>query len=135
MQLVVATMGAIACIAVVALVAGALRRPPHVRIVAVAGLVIPVGILASLLAVPAHPTTYLASPVRYTAEAIVTGSILYGASCSACHGRARRSFDRLSLPKARLDLNERVPERREGDLFWSIAHGIPERRCRDLHRK
>lgn len=126
MQLVVATTGAIACIAVVAIVAGALSRPPQVRIVAVAGLVIPVGILVSLLAVPAYPTTYLASPVRYTAEAIATGSILYAASCSACHGRDGRSETAitLSLSKARFDLNDRVPERREGDLFWSIAHGI-----------
>ena len=126
MQLVVVTTGAIACIAAVALVAGALSRPPQVRIVAVAGLVIPVAILASLLAVPAYPTTYLASPVRYTTEAIATGSTLYAASCSACHGRDGRGEGSitLSLPNARLDLNERVPDRQEGDLFWSIAHGI-----------
>jgi putative copper export protein/mono/diheme cytochrome c family protein len=127
MQLVVVVTGAIACVAAVALVAGALSRPPHVRIVAVAGLVIPVGILALLLAVPAYPTTYLASPVRYTAEAIATGSTLYAASCGACHGRDGRGegSTTLSLPRVRLDLNERVPERREGDVFWSIAHGVP----------
>lgn len=126
MQFVVAAAVAVACIAVIALVAGALSRPPHVRIVAVAGVVIPVGILTSLLAVPAYPTTYLASTIPYTADAIATGSALYAASCGACHSRDGRGEGRstLSLPKARIDLNDRVPERREGDLFWSIAHGI-----------
>jgi copper resistance protein D len=126
MQFVVAAAGAVTCIAAVALVAGALSRPPHVRIVAVAGVVIPAGILAWLLAVPAYPTTYLASTVPYAADAIATGSTLYAASCSACHGRDGRGEDgdALSLPNPR-NLNDRVPERREGDLFWSIAHGIP----------
>lgn len=127
MQLVVAAAGAVACIAAVALVAGALGRPPHVRIAAVAGIVIPGGILAFLLAVPAHPTTYLVSPVGYTAEAIATGSTLYAVNCSACHGRDGRGEGSVahSLPNARRNLNDRVFDRREGDLFWSIAHGIP----------
>jgi putative copper export protein/mono/diheme cytochrome c family protein len=124
MQFVVAAAGAVTCIAAVALVAGALSRPPNVRIVAVAGVVIPVGILAPLLAVPAYPTTYLASTVPYAADAIATGSTLYAASCSVCHGRGEGG-DALSLPNPRWNLNDRVPERREGELFWSIAHGIP----------
>lgn len=127
MQLIVAAVGAVASIAAVALVAGALSRPPHLKIAAVAGIVIPGGILAYLLAVPAHPTTYLVSPVPYTADAIATGSTLYAANCGVCHGRDGRGeeSDALSLSNARVNLNDRVPERREGNLFWSIAHGIP----------
>lgn len=124
MQLVVAAMGAVACIAAITLLAGAVSRPPHLRIVAVACVVIPVGVLASLLAVRAYPTTYLASTMSYDADAIVTGSALYVARCSACHGRSGGG-DARSPPNPRLNLNDRVPERREGDLFWSIAHGIP----------
>lgn len=127
MQLVMAVAGTVACIAAVTLVAGALSRPPHLRVAAVAGFVIPGGILAYLLAVPAHPTTYVVSPVPYTADAIATGSSLYAANCGVCHGRDGRGEgpDALSLSNARVNLNDRVPERREGDLFWSIAHGIP----------
>lgn len=127
MQLIVAAAGTAACIAAVALVAGALSRPPHLKIAALAGLVIPGGILAYLLGAPAYPTTYLVTPVRYTADAIATGSTLYAANCGVCHGRDGRGDgpDALSLSNPRLNLNSGVPERREGDLFWSIAHGIP----------
>jgi putative copper resistance protein D len=126
-QLAVAAAGTVACIAAVALIAGALSRPPHLRIAAVAGIVIPGGILAYLLAVPAYPTTYLVSPVPYTADAIATGSTLYAANCGVCHGRDGRGEgpDARSLSNARANLNDRVPERREGDMFWSIANGIP----------
>ena len=127
MQLVVAAAGAGACIAAVAFVAGALGRPPRIRLVAVTALAVTGAILAHLLAVPSYPTTYLVSPVRYTADAIATGSTHYAANCSGCHGSHGRGEGSitLSLPHARLDLNERVPDRREGDLFWSIAHGLP----------
>ena len=53
---------------------------------ALAGIAIAAGIFAWLLGVPAHPTTYSVSPVRYTADAIASGSALYAAHCGACHG-------------------------------------------------
>ena len=79
----------------VVLVAGALGRPPRIRLVAVAGLVVAAGTLAFLLAVPAHPTTYLASPVAYTAEAIAAGSSLYAAALQRLprSPRSRRGLD------------------------------------------
>ena len=127
MQLVLAAAGVVTCIAAVALVAGALSRPPHLRIAAAAGIVIPGGILAYLLAVPAHPTTYLVSSVQYTADAIATGSTLYATNCSACHGGGGRGDDSVALfaTNPRRNLDDRVPGCREGDLFWSIARGVP----------
>jgi putative copper resistance protein D len=127
MQLAVAVSGAVACIAAITLLAGALGRPPRIRITAMAGVVIPAVVLVSLLAVPAGPTTYQASPVPYAAEAVTTGSALYAANCSICHVHDASDVSAVGLspPDLRLNLNERVPERREGELFWSIAEGIP----------
>lgn len=127
-QFVASAAGATACLAAVALVAGGLVRPPRLRIAAVAGIVLSLGVLSYLLALPAYPTSYLVSPVRYTADAIAIGSMLYAENCAACHGREGRGAgpEALSLPNARPNLNDSVPERREGDLYWSIAHGIPD---------
>jgi putative copper resistance protein D len=127
MQVVVSVLGTIAFIAAITLLVGALGRPPRIRIVAVAGFVIPVLVMAFLLAVPAYPTTYLASPVPYAAEAIATGSALYAENCSVCHGRNGDGAgqDEPAPSNPRLNLNSRVPEHAEGNLFWWIAHGVP----------
>jgi putative copper resistance protein D len=83
--------------------------------------------VAFLLAVPSHPTTYLVSPMGYTADAVAAGASTYGEHCRHCHGPdgGGRRPGSLSPASAPLDLNDRVPARREGDLFWSIARGIP----------
>jgi putative copper resistance protein D len=127
MQVVVSVLGTIAFIAAITLLVGALGRPPRIRIVAVAGFVIPVLVMAFLLAVPAYPTTYLASPVPYAVEAIATGSALYAENCSVCHGRNGDGAgqDEPAPSNPRLNLNSRVPEHAEGNLFWWIAHGVP----------
>src|SRR5205807_7357772 len=54
---------------------------PHVQTV----WPFPYTISASRL-VPAHPSTYFRSPVRYTAASISRGAPLYAEHCSACHG-------------------------------------------------
>ena len=125
MQVVVTAAAIVACISAAVAVAGLLGRPPRLYFAALAGLAIPGGIVAWLLAAPAHPTTYLVSPVRYTADAIVSGSALYASHCNACHGNEGRgtSAGATSLPAKPLSLTERVPSQREGDLFWWIAHG------------
>ncbi|MEP6998089.1 MAG: copper homeostasis membrane protein CopD, partial [Betaproteobacteria bacterium] len=41
---------------------------------------------AWLLAIPAYPTSYAVSPVRYTTTAIVGGAELFARHCVACHG-------------------------------------------------
>jgi putative copper export protein/mono/diheme cytochrome c family protein len=126
-QLVLAAAGTVACIAAAIVVKGALSRPPRLRFAALAGVAVPAGLFAWLLAVPAYPTTYSTSPVRYTAEAIASGSSLYASHCSACHGRDGQGDGAAasSLPIRPTSLTERVANRREGDLFWWIARGIP----------
>jgi putative copper resistance protein D len=127
-QLVLAAAGMVACISAAIVVRGALSRPPRMRIAALAGIAIPAGMFAWLLAVPAYPTTYSTSPIRYTADAIASGADLYASQCIACHGRDGQGDGPAasSLPIKPASLTERVPNRREGDLFWWIAHGIPQ---------
>lgn len=127
MQLGVVAAGTVACIAAIALLAGALGRPPRIRITALAAIFVALAIYASLLVVPAHPTTYLVSPVPYAADAIAAGSALYTENCSSCHGfDGRGNGESVVMPtNTQLNLNDITPARRAGDLFWSIAHGIP----------
>jgi putative copper resistance protein D len=117
----------IAFVAAIVLLKGILSRPPHVPLGALAAMVVPAGLFASLLVVPAHPTTYLSSPVGYTTTAVAAGAALYASSCSECHGRDGHGDGPAagSLTRRPPDLFEQLPDRREGDLFWSIAHGIP----------
>jgi putative copper resistance protein D len=81
-----------------------------------------------LLAVPAFPTTYAASPVAYDVRSIAAGSALYAEHCSACHGAEGRGDGRLaaSLSIKPIDLIEHAAHHSPGNLFWWIAHGIPE---------
>ncbi len=80
-----------------------------------------------LLAVPAHPTTYAPSPVRYTTSAIARGAAVYARRCSECHGGTERGEARAALarPAGSLGRIDYEAFRYPGDLFWSIAHGIP----------
>ena len=128
MQVAVAAAGTVACISAAVTVRGLLGRPPRLRFAALAGIAIPAGIFAWLLGVPAYPTTYAVSPVRYTADAIASGSALYASHCIACHGRDGRGDGAAAalLPVKPASLTVRVPNRREGDLFWWIAHGVPK---------
>ncbi len=127
MQVTLAAAGTIACIAAAIMVGGTLSRPPRLALAALAGVAVPVGMFAWLLAVPAHPTTYTVSPVRYTTDAIASGGALYASHCMSCHGRDGQGDGPAAspLPIRPSSLTERVPTQREGDLYWRIAHGIP----------
>ena len=83
---------------------------------------------ASLLAVPAYPTTYAPSPVKYTTAAIAAGAVSYAANCVQCHGPHGRGDGPLAtnLTIRPADLVEHQAHHRAGDLYWRIAHGIPE---------
>jgi putative copper export protein/mono/diheme cytochrome c family protein len=92
-----------------------------------AGICVAASSSAWLLAVPAHPTSYLTSPVRYTTTSIVSGSARYARDCSACHGSHGRG-DRGaagSLAMKPANLIEYALHHRAGDVFWAIAHGVP----------
>lgn len=103
-------------------------------------------ILLSLLAVPANPSTYFRSPVRYSAESIASGAQFYAGQCSICHGpRGHGAQDHgshehtphdhgvhgdavgpgaVARAERRTDLIEHVVHHREGDVWWWIKHGI-----------
>jgi putative copper resistance protein D len=91
------------------------------------GIFIAAASSAWLLAVPAYPTTYVASPVPYSVDSIVRGATLYRDRCSACHGVSAHGDGPAApgLPIKPVDLAEHASHHRTGDLFWWIAHGIP----------
>ena len=127
-QVVVAALGTGACIAAGVALKGVLGRPPRLETTMLAGIAVAAGIIAWLLAVPAHPTTYWMSPAGYTVDSIANGAAHYAENCRTCHGRDGHGdgLARGSSSGKPVNLTERVPNRREGDLFWWIAHGIPD---------
>jgi mono/diheme cytochrome c family protein len=111
------------------MVAGALSWPPRLRIGAAASAIGSVALLCGILAIPSFPTTYAVSPVAYSAEAVSAGALSYAEHCRRCHGDdgAGKSGERGTRASAMTDLRDIVPERREGDLFWVIGHGLGSR--------
>jgi putative copper resistance protein D len=75
---------------------------------------------------PAHPTTYLRSPVPYTAASIARGAPLYREHCTACHGAYGYGDGpaAAALAVRPPNLTEHLSHHREGDLFWWLQHGI-----------
>jgi putative copper export protein/mono/diheme cytochrome c family protein/peroxiredoxin len=78
------------------------------------------------LLVPAYPTTYVRSPVPYTAASVMRGRSLFVGNCEVCHGpRAHGdgpAAGSLSIKPA--DLVEHAFHHPEGDLFWWVEHGM-----------
>ena len=101
-------------------------RRPTLWIPGLAAICLAVSSGAWLLAVPAHPTSYQASPVRFTTTAIVNGSARYARDCSDCHGSQGRGDGpaAASLVSKPANLVEHASRHRAGDLFWMIAHGV-----------
>jgi putative copper resistance protein D len=77
---------------------------------------------AWLLTVPAYPTTYAASPVRYTTGAITEGARLFAAHCAACHGSDAAGAAPGSAVRAP-DLIRHAARHRPGEIYWWIANG------------
>jgi putative copper export protein/mono/diheme cytochrome c family protein len=93
-----------------------------------------VGVLTAALLVSnrlrveaAYPTSYASPPMKYTTQAIARGAALYRANCVQCHGLEGRGDGPLGamLPTKPADLVEHVAHHRSGDIYWWIAHGIP----------
>ena len=95
------------------------------------GCVVTVAVLVTigLLAKPAYPTSYAASPIKYTTRAIARGGASYDTNCAQCHGLHGRGDGpaAATLPIKPVDLVEHAAHHRPGDLFWWMAHGIPNR--------
>jgi putative copper export protein/mono/diheme cytochrome c family protein/peroxiredoxin len=122
-----AVTGIIACLAAGFVLVGVRRHRPRVWIAGITAIIVAAMAWTWLLAVPAYPTTYAASPVRHTTDSIVRGAALYAQRCSTCHGIDGHGDGPAapSLSVKPVDLVEHEPHHRAGDLFWWIAHGIP----------
>jgi mono/diheme cytochrome c family protein/uncharacterized membrane protein len=127
LQMTAAAAGIVACVGAAAVFAGFVRRRARLWLPGLVGVLAPVVLLAALLAVPAHPTTYAISPVGFTTVTIDRGATLYASNCAACHGSLGRGDGAAgrALPIRPADLTEHASRHAAGDLFWWIAHGIP----------
>jgi mono/diheme cytochrome c family protein/peroxiredoxin len=77
------------------------------------------------LIVQAYPTSFVRSPLSYTAGSIAEGMAVYQAHCASCHGTP--TPDRAGGWGSAVDLlaSETI-WRSAGDLFWLITHGRPD---------
>jgi mono/diheme cytochrome c family protein len=123
----VVAAGTVACLAAGVAIGGMLRERWRLGVAGFATIVAIAALLGWLLAVPAYPTTYAASPVRYTTASIARGAGLYAESCIVCHGPYGRGDGpaAASLPRVPADLAAHSSSHLPGELFWWIAHGIP----------
>ncbi len=119
--------GVLACIAAGVALRGVRSRRPPLWVAAIVGIVAAVAAGARLLAVPAYPSTYVRSPVRYTTAAIARGSARFSENCASCHGPDGHGDGPAasSLPIKPANLVEHAAHHPPGDLFWWIGHGIP----------
>jgi putative copper resistance protein D len=116
---------AVLALAIVAF--GAIRRRPWTAAGGAALLALTALVFAAPLVVPAHPTTYFESPATYNVASVMRGAPLYAQHCQSCHGPYGNGDGPLadSLPKRLPYLPTRLETRREGDLLWALARGVP----------
>ncbi|HYM31992.1 MAG TPA: CopD family protein, partial [Candidatus Cybelea sp.] len=122
-----ALTGLLAALALAAVCFGWLKRHPAVAGVGLGGLGAAIVVAAQLSAVPAYPTSFQHSPLRYTARAVAAGGHTYATFCTACHGEAGHgdgsAAASLSIKPANLT-EPHLFHHGEGTLFWWIGHGI-----------
>ena len=115
------------CVLALAVAAfGVIRRKLRTAFAGAALLCVTALAFAAILAVPAHPTTYFEPPIPYGVASVLRGAPLYAERCAGCHGAHGNGDGPLadSLPRRPPDLAARLAARREGDLLWSIGHGV-----------
>jgi putative copper export protein/mono/diheme cytochrome c family protein/peroxiredoxin len=74
----------------------------------------------------AYPTSFVRSPLPYSAGSIAEGMAVYQAHCASCH-RAPTPLRAGGWGSAVNLLASEAKSRSVGDLFWLITHGRPER--------
>ena len=118
-----ATAAGLACVLL-----GAIARTRATAVAGAVGLLAALVFCVRLLAVPAHPTTYFHSPVRYSVDSISRGASLYAKRCAPCHGPHGYGDGSAaaSLAVKPANLTEHFFHHREGDLLWLLQHGIGE---------
>jgi putative copper resistance protein D len=119
----------IATVGILAVTIGALVRRRRLLLVGAGLGALAAGLWVALppLAVDAYPTTYVRTPVPYTALSIARGLELYRQHCALCHGVAGTGDGPggAGLPRRPADLTAaHTSEHTAGDLFWWLTHGI-----------
>src|SRR4029078_12948183 len=110
--------GVVAGAGLVGGVVGARRRAWRPAAAGLIGVGASVIAAAWLLAVPAYPTTYATSPVRYTTAAIPDVARLFAAHCAACHGSDSRSTDGTAVAAPNL-AREAAPPPPRALVLWT----------------
>jgi putative copper resistance protein D len=112
-----------------AVIAGRAARRRRRKVVATSAAVSTAALVLCgyLVAVPAYPTTYAQSPLRFTSSSIAEGSALYASHCATCHGADGYgdgpAAASLSLRPANLTAAHAL-NHRPGEIYWWLTHGI-----------
>ncbi|HLW13670.1 MAG TPA: copper homeostasis membrane protein CopD [Casimicrobiaceae bacterium] len=124
----IAALAVIALAALILIITGVRRRFARLWIPGSIALLLSVVASGWVLAVPAFPTTYATSPVPYSVGAVARGASTFANACSGCHGAGARGdgAEAASLPVKPVNLAEHASHHPQGNLFWWIAHGIPD---------
>ena len=127
LQLGLAAGGLTACVCLGVVLMGIRRHRLWQAMSGVAVIAVLALILVPMLATRAYPSTYWASPIPYTTDAIVAGSMLYSKNCAACHGLYR--FDGKSTVSQAgggdSDATDHALRHKDGEHYAWIAHGLP----------
>ena len=117
----------IGCAGAVILGAALLRRRLALSFGGVALIGIAIGISGWTLSTPAYPTTYATPSVPYATASLARGASSYAEKCAACHGELGHGDGSAatSLSMKPADLTEHTAHHYPGELYWWIAHGIP----------
>lgn len=85
---------------------------------------------AALLLVPAAPTSFHASPTRFSVDAIALGARVYAQHCASCHGADGRGEGPLAASLAQWPptlVSPLLARRADGELFWHVLAGMRDR--------
>ncbi|SCU74422.1 Cytochrome c [Cupriavidus necator] len=88
---------------------------------------------ASLLLGPAMPTSFHASPTRFSVDAIALGARVYAQHCAGCHGADGRGEGPLAATLAQWPptlVSPLLARRADGELFWHVLAGMRDRHGR-----
>lgn len=119
---------AVAVAAIAFIIVGMRRRTPTWSIIGCLALLASLGASSSIFAVPAFPTSFATSPVPYAVDVVARGAARFARDCSSCHGAEARGDGPAAsaLPVMPANLAEHALHHPQGNLFWWIAHGIPD---------
>jgi mono/diheme cytochrome c family protein len=85
---------------------------------------------ASLLFVPAAPTSFHASPAPFSVDTIALGARVYAQHCASCHGADGRGEGPRAASLAQWPPTLASPllaRRADGELFWHVLAGMRDR--------